>query len=285
MQNVMDMKRNKPDIISFIKQAGVSSLLFIVLVGLSLTVLTVGYMSTMRNLQSSATTTHAQTQAQMQAMIGYHAFSKYLNQLSKEDNGLRLIDQLCNGEIKESNPETQIKFEHVGACNNPVLKGQYKFDIIGKSGGASAILRVNYKIIDEISSTLQSGSVFAGGLDVNKLNKNKDNLAGENITIEVPNQQIGNADYEKWVKDNNVTLVKYTPRNFVSPIELKRYANYIYDINKENAAQYICTVKNLNNNATSCSIFEFSDGKWTIDSIPPIGVYWFDGDVNNLSSI
>lgn len=47
----------------FSAQAGVSSLLFIVLVGLSLTVLTVGYMSSMRNLQSSATTAHAQTQA------------------------------------------------------------------------------------------------------------------------------------------------------------------------------------------------------------------------------
>lgn len=62
MQNVIEIKRNIQNRVSFIKQAGVSSLLFIVLVGLSLTVLTVGYMSTMRNLQSSATTTHAQTQ-------------------------------------------------------------------------------------------------------------------------------------------------------------------------------------------------------------------------------
>ena len=42
-----------------LKQAGFSSLLFVVLVGLSLTVLTVGYMSSMRNLQSTAVTAHA----------------------------------------------------------------------------------------------------------------------------------------------------------------------------------------------------------------------------------
>ena len=89
MQYTTEIKRNMGKKVSLIKQAGVSSLLFIVLVGLSLTVLTVGYMSSMRNLQSSATTTHAQTQAQMQAMIGYRAFTEYLNKLSKEDNGLQ----------------------------------------------------------------------------------------------------------------------------------------------------------------------------------------------------
>ena len=78
MQYSMQKKRNLDQPISFHKQAGISSLLFIVLVGLSLTVLTVGYMSSMRNLQSSATTAHAQTQAQMKAMMGYQALADFL---------------------------------------------------------------------------------------------------------------------------------------------------------------------------------------------------------------
>lgn len=281
MQNVMDMKRNKPDIISFIKQAGVSSLLFIVLVGLSLTVLTVGYMSTMRNLQSSATTTHAQTQAQMQAMIGYHAFSKYLNQLSKEDNGLRLIDQLCNGELKESNPETQIKFERVGDCNNPVLKDQYNFDIIGKSGGASAILRVNYNIENNIKVIQQNGLIFAGGFEVNKLENNvlKDNIVASDISIEVPNSESVFQALKEWAQTNKITFKEYDPRKFVTPSEVKDHSNYIYTIVNNNSS---CVVRNLfDNSKANCSNFTFTlkDKTWTIDGAPPIGIYWFDGNV------
>src|SRR5690606_23308709 len=131
MQSLIDMKRNMQKNISFIKQAGVSSLLFIVLVGLSLTVLTVGYMSTMRNLQSSATTTHAQTQAQMQAMIGYHALTKYLKKES-----LTNIAKIESGTV--SGGSELIQFTKV-----PCGADQYCFDLVGKSGGASAILRVN----------------------------------------------------------------------------------------------------------------------------------------------
>ncbi|ENW89568.1 MULTISPECIES: hypothetical protein [Acinetobacter] len=299
MQNVMDMKRNKPDIISFIKQAGVSSLLFIVLVGLSLTVLTVGYMSTMRNLQSSATTTHAQTQAQMQAMIGYHAFSKYLNQLSKEDNGLRLIDQLCNGEIEESNPETQIKFERVGACNNPVLKDQYKFDIIGKSGGASAILRANYNITSELSKEQFKGSVFEGGLQVNKL----ESLIADGVTLEVGGgnilQQSGTPWSSKEISEAGITLKAFSQRDFLNPTDVRKDANYIFYTDGNNIPQ--CRINNVykggaeiktetvigtNGQGADCNIggvsYDASNKLWIVNSnasnkIP--GVLWFDGNV------
>ncbi|WP_168414950.1 hypothetical protein [Acinetobacter indicus] len=295
MQNVMDMKRNKPDIISFIKQAGVSSLLFIVLVGLSLTVLTVGYMSTMRNLQSSATTTHAQTQAQMQAMIGYHAFSKYLNQLSKEDNGLRLIDQLCNGEIEESNPETQIKFERVGACNNPVLKDQYKFDIIGKSGGASAILRANYNITSELSKEQFKGSVFEGGLQVNKL----ESLIADGVTLEVGGGTIsemggsGKTYSEAELIAAGIKVVPYQQRDFISPEEARKYANYIFysqgGVNycKRNNYYDANTSKKITSETDAEAVSSCAQGiskstdKWIVNSSLelPVGVLWFDGDV------
>ncbi|WP_411687711.1 hypothetical protein [Acinetobacter indicus] len=153
MQNVIEIKRNIQNRVSFIKQAGVSSLLFIVLVGLSLTVLTVGYMSTMRNLQSSATTTHAQTQAQIQAMIGYHALIKYLKKESLEN-----INKIETGTVSGGTEPVEFKKFACGA-------DQYCFDLIGKSGGASAILRANFNIIDELETKSQSGSVFAGGYE------------------------------------------------------------------------------------------------------------------------
>ncbi|MEW9149542.1 hypothetical protein AB2762_01695 [Acinetobacter indicus] len=287
MQNVMDMKRNKPDIISFIKQAGVSSLLFIVLVGLSLTVLTVGYMSTMRNLQSSATTTHAQTQAQMQAMIGYHAFSKYLNQLSKEDNGLRLIDQLCNGEIEESNPETQIKFERVGACNNPVLKDQYKFDIIGKSGGASAILRANFNLLEELKTGQQTGSIFAGGLTVGKLDGNQAHLIADGVTLEVKDGEIYGQNDKPYTELGTITVKEYVSRNFVKPEDFKDNSNYIFTVD-ENGDKF-CELANLKNSPTKVQTtcpddtyvsFDKSSKTWTLSGkVAETGAFWFDGNV------
>lgn len=169
MQYTIDMKRDMGNKISFMKQAGVSSLLFIVLVGLSLTVLTVGYMSSMRNLQSSATTTHAQTQAQMQAMIGYHALTKYLKKES-----LTNIAKIETGTV--SGGSEDINFTKVACGTN-----QYCFDITGKSGGASAILSAQYTITNELTTEQLKGSVFEGGLKVRTL----DNLTASDVTLEV----------------------------------------------------------------------------------------------------
>lgn len=279
MPYTTEIKRNMGKKISLIKQAGVSSLLFIVLVGLSLTVLTVGYMSSMRSLQSSATTTHAQTQAQMQAMIGYHALTEYLNKLSKESNGLQKIDQVCDGEIKETDEDTQITFKRVGACNNSVVGQQFIFDVTGKSGGASAILRVNYNIVDDIKVIQQNGLIFAGGFEVNKLedNEKKDNIVASDVAIEVPNSKSVLAALEAWAQQNNITFKEYVPRNFVTPSELKDHSNYIYTIAEGKSK---CVVSNFyNNSQASCSNFALEDKTWTIDGAPPTGIYWFDGNV------
>lgn len=137
--------------------------------------------------------------------------------------------------------------------------------------------------------------VFAGGFDVNKLNNDasKDNIVANNITIEVPNSIKILEDNKTWAKQNNITFKEYTPRSFVQPSELKEYANYIYTIdknhtsqsNKKNNSSYNCVVDNfIINSAASCSSFAFSTNEWTIDTVqngnPPVGVYWFEGDVN-----
>mgnify|MGYP007026765473 CR=1 FL=1 len=266
------------------QQKGVSTLLFTVLVGMSLTALSVGYISSLKTVQNSATTLHAQTQAQMQSMVGLNALNKFLS-----EQPLSNIQQIRSGNIKTTGVET-IKFEMVSSN-----AGNFVFDITGTSGGASAVLRAQYSLTDKVSTIQQGGVVFAGGFDVNKLNNDasKDNIVANNITIEVPNSIKILEDNKTWAKQNNITFKEYTPRSFVQPSELKEYANYIYTIdknhtsqsNKKNNSSYNCVVDNfIINSAASCSSFAFSTNEWTIDTVqngnPPVGVYWFEGDVN-----
>ncbi|MDO5543919.1 MAG: hypothetical protein Q4F77_11525 [Acinetobacter sp.] len=285
MQSLIDIKRNMQKNISFIKQAGVSSLLFIVLVGLSLTVLTVGYMSTMRNLQSSATTTHAQTQAQMQAMIGYHALTKYLKKES-----LTNIAKIESGVV--SGGTEPVKFTKV-TCG----ADQYCFDLVGKSGGASAILRVNYNIVDKLEAKSQSGSVFAGGLRVNKL----EDLSAKGITLEVSggiiNKNNNHVYGESELGTAGITVIPYQPKDFIKPEDARKDANYIFYL-KNNVAK--CAINNIFDSATtpnkrieietelgnvgsaSCpSNVTYSGSVWIVNgaSAGLVGVLWFDGNV------
>ncbi|MFC6166808.1 hypothetical protein [Acinetobacter terrestris] len=307
MPYTTEIKRNMGKKVSLIKQAGVSSLLFIVLVGLSLTVLTVGYMSSMRNLQSSATTAHAQTQAQMQAMIGYHALTEYLNKLSKEDNGLQKIDQVCNGEIKKTDEDAQITFERVGTCNNHTIEDQYIFNIIGKSGGASAILQSSFVKDDEKKVSSIGGSIFAGGLLVGKT-ESLQTLNNEKVTILVgkPNLKNGKDVEAGNIVDNsgnvitdqfkNITVEKYDGGlNIVSAADLRDYANYIFTRNSAGAK--VCYTRNLGlddedqDDPISCpsGVSYIEDGKtpgWNFNpSIAKLkGVVWFDNDVHILAN-
>ncbi|MCP0916047.1 hypothetical protein MUB05_05545 [Acinetobacter indicus] len=303
MQNVINMKRNMRNGISFIKQAGVSSLLFIVLVGLSLTVLTVGYMSTMRNLQSSATTTHAQTQAQMQAMIGYHALVKYL----KKESTIN-IDKIESGTV--SGGSEVIEFTRV-SCG----AGRYCFDIVGKSGGATAILRTDLIIVQGEGLSAHEGSVFAGGLKVQK----KETLQAltENVAISVGANIKEGLESGNIYLSNGKTVVDYQPEtdgikvnkfdgglDLIPAIDMKAHANYIF---KHVGDTISCEKQNTNlqNSATSitCPYYEeverdyaITRGKssgtdvWIVDVNKLIqskiemgqkfdGIFWFDGDV------
>ena len=260
----------------FAKQAGFSSLLFIVMVGLSLTVLTVGYMSSMRNLQSSATTAHAQTQAQMQAMIGYQALGEFL-----KDQSLTNIEKIGTGTV--SGGTTPIKFKKVTCGTN-----QYCFDIVGKSGGATSILRSQFIIIDELESKSQMGSVFAGGLRVNKL----EDLSAAGVTLEVAGGIINKNDNKIYdttaLNSAGITVIPYTPKSFIRPEDLRKDANYIFTL--ENG--YAKCMKNNFFDATenkeiktatviTCPLAVIREsGSWVVNGDSEItGVLWFDGDV------
>ena len=288
MQNVIEIKINIQNRVSFIKQAGVSSLLFIVLVGLSLTVLTVGYMSTMRNLQSSATTTHAQTQAQMQAMVGYHALTKYLKKES-----LTNIAKIESGTV--SGGSESVEFTKV-ACGGAE---QYCFDLVGKSGGASAVLRAHYNITSELSNEQLKGSVFEGGLKVNSLN----NLTASDVTLEIGGGKIsemggsGKTYTEAELIAAGIKVVPYQKRDFMSSVEARKYANYIFYMD---AGVIKCKRNNFANGVGGLPIsaeIDLASGdlckvggvsrnsnntKWVVNSNNAnmlVGVLWFDGDV------
>lgn len=289
MPYTTEIKRNMGKKIPLIKQTGVSSLLFIVLVGLSLTVLTVGYMSSMRNLQSSAITTHAQTQAQMQAMIGYHALTEYLNKLSKESNGLQKIDQVCDGEIKETDKDAQIIFERVGACNNSVVGQQFIFDVTGKSGGATTILRTLFKVTDTVTTSTVTGSVFASGLNVFG-SAEFSGILGDNVTIAIGGAKPGEITGGGTVR--NITVKAYLDKiNVPDAMSLKSQANYIFELD-DKTKKAKCSVNNLNSGATDIckNIKEIEDipgvsfkgDVWNFDSSVAklAGIIWFDREVH-----
>lgn len=297
---------------SYRKQTGVSSLLFIVLVGLSLTVMTVGYMSTMRNLQASATTAHAQTQAQMQAMIGYQAFAEFL-----KDQPLANITKIDRGTITKGS--TTINYKKVPAAS--CAFNQYCFDIIGKSGGATAILRAAFTASDEESVSSHEGSIFAGGLKV----QSKETLQAltENVAISVGGNNGEGLEAGNIYLSNGKTIVDYDPdednikvNSFNGGLELipatdmKKHANYIFT---HVGDAIICEKQNLNGvliKATfECPYYNVTanNGKtskvnvvtreniqgtvvWVVDVAKLIevkqslgqkmdGILWFDGDV------
>lgn len=258
MNNLFKNMKVPKEILFCSKQKGFSSLLFIVLVGLSLTVLTVGYMSSMRNLQSSATTAHAQTQAQMQAMIGYQALSKFLK--DQADTNFANIAKIETGTI---------------------------------SGGTTSILRSQFVITEELESKSQTGSVFAGGLRVNKL----EDLSASGVTLEVSGGIINknnNQTYDASALSNaGITVVAYTPKSFIRPEDLRKDANYIFTLENGNAK---CMKNNFfdateNKQITAETVITCpvavtrQSDSWVVTANSEItGVLWFDGNVTvNLS--
>ncbi len=286
INRMSSIMKKKSRITSLSKQEGFSSLLFIVLVGLSLTVLTVGYMSSMRSLQSSATTAHAQTQAQMQAMIGYQALTEFLKRQSLID--IPRIETIATGTV--SGGSVPIHFKKV-SCGT----GKYCFDIFGKSGGATSIIRSQFIISDELVNERLNGSIFEGGLKVNKL----ENLTANNVTLEIGGGVIsemggsGKTYTQEELKTVGINIIPYTPRDFISPVEARKYANYIFYTDNEklmcarNNYFDIAQSKKIDNEiiigeiAACTSAITKSNNVWIINSAQsvPAGVLWFDADV------
>lgn len=286
MQYSMKNKRDMGKLVSFNKQAGISTLLFIVLVGLSLTVLTVGYMSSMRNLQSSAITAHAQTQAQMKAMMGYHALSEFvLNQPQG------YLNKITSGDIRNGSTITSSYVKSSSCPASTVLSEvHYCFDITGQSGGASAIIRAMYAYQKQIQQNTVAGTIFAGGLVVGG-NAKFVGETGEDVTIFVGGTNAGKVVD---TSGKTVTLTGITVQAYTNPIEvadattLKNHANYLFT--KNSAGSMECYKNNLHISGTAITTpikitcptgISFETGTWSFNSSAAnlAGIVWFEGNV------
>lgn len=302
------------------KQAGFASILLILLIGLALTTLVIGMVTSVRSLQDSSLTTHAQTQAQIKSAIGYQALTGLLKPLSATQ-----IAQINNGVIKDNgSPAATIATYKVvttteGCPASTGGKNYFCYDITAKSGGASSVVRAIYTDITTGGGSF-NGSIFAGGLQVAEKN-NRVILSG-NQTIQVGDagkgegivSSGGSKSYttEEFLLQTGITVGKYVKSSFVSAEELRPNANYIF------LADGTCAKNNLysviSGNATTITVETLpattitmgstsvacnsipgitasgsgSSKAWNIDadnSNLPVGVLWFEGQVTiNLKS-
>ncbi|WP_326519349.1 hypothetical protein [Acinetobacter sp. CAAS 2-6] len=255
-----------------------------------MTALTVGYMSSMRSMQSSSITAHAQTQAQIKAMVGYQALTKFLQNKVSAD-----FDQIATGTVTYGNNEiTYTKVDSTCPASSIPGATNYCFDILGKSGEASAIIRAIYTFRNQLSSGLQTGSVFAGGLKVNSNTGNNQNLFGSSVSLEVGGGVVNSNNNHTYttaeLQAMGVTVTPYVPRSFVTANDLKDYSNYVCTV-VSSIAQ--CVRKNLGgatldetNSITLPAGITYSEKNgvhtWSVEASKnlPAGVLWFDGNVN-----
>lgn len=268
-------------------QSGITSLLFILLVGMTLTVATIGYMASMKTMQSSAVTTHAQTQAQMQTMIGYQALSEFLKSSNMD---MAKITATETGTVTSTTGQV-INYKKSASC--PTGTGNYCFDIIGESGGAKAILRALFKVTSSVSSSTATGSVFAGGLVVGG-NASFKAATGQTVGISTGGTNAGivtdTAGKTVDLSIGGITVTSFTGNiDIPSANDMRPFANWIFTKNSVGAA--VCYKNNLSSSGTNITTetlitcpsgVTLSSGTWTFDSSVAnlAGIVWFDGNVS-----
>ncbi|ENV47925.1 hypothetical protein P255_01607 [Acinetobacter brisouii CIP 110357] len=271
-------------------QQGFASLLFVLLIGLSLVIIVLGVFITLRGLQDSAITSHAQTQAEEKSTIGVKALSNFL--YSKTD---AQISSITSGTITDKNGtltgtanSTVATYAKSATCPTGAVT-QYCFDVTATSGGASATIRTVYQKASTLSSTTLTGSVFAGGLVVG----GSADFTGDSnnpITILVKGGVVTDTsgkNVNSTLTSGGINVGTYTATDFITADDLKAYSNYQFTAsgatcNKLNL--YSGTTKVSTTTSISCSSFSgisYSSGSWTIDPSKtlPVGVLWFDTNV------
>ena len=268
-------------------QSGITSLLFILLVGMTLTVATIGYIASMKTMQSSAVTTHAQTQAQMQTMIGYQALSEFLKSSNMD---MAKITATEKGTVTSTTGQV-INYKKSASC--PTGTGNYCFDIIGESGGAKAILRALFKVTSSVSSSTATGSIFAGGLVVGG-NASFKAATGQTVGISTGGANAGivtdTAGKTVDLSVGGINVTSFTGNiNIPSANDMRPFANWIFTKNAEGNA--VCYKNNLSSGGTNITTetpitcptsgVTLSGGTWTFDSSAAnlAGIVWFDGNV------
>lgn len=267
------------------RQSGITSLLFILLVGMTLTVATIGYVASMKTMQSSAVTTHAQTQAQMQTMIGYQALSEFLKSSNMD---MAKIAATTTGTVT---PTTGTVINYKRSPNCPSGPGNYCFDIIGESGGAKAILRALFKVTDTVTTSPATGSIFAGGLYMSSNSTKFQGVGGTAPSIAIGNAGSGSGVIKGFSGNvTNIGVTAYTGSlNLPSVETLRPFANYIFTKNADGnvATCYKNNLKSGGSPITTETLITcpsgvlLSRGVWSFDSSAAnlVGIIWFQGNV------
>ncbi|MHA3051699.1 hypothetical protein [Acinetobacter sp. ANC 4640] len=283
-------------------QQGFASLLFVLLIGLSLVIIVLGVFLSLRGLQDSTITSHAQTQAEEKTTIGVKALSNFLS--SKTDTELSVIS---GGTVKDSTGANVATYKKpTSTCpkstNTDIT--QYCFDVTGiSSGGASATIRMIYQRASTLTSKTLTGSVFAGGLKVDGNAKLIGDTAANPVEIQIggnhAGQIVNNSGTDISGTFAGIVVKTYVPTTFPTADSLKKDANYIFQV--DSTGNMTCQQNNLyiGSGSTQRTItalepctstyngISYSNGLWTINPYQnlPVGVLWFDKDVQiNLQS-
>jgi len=125
------------------KQRGISSLLFLLLSGLSLGAMVFGGIYYVRSLQTQSVTVHALTQAQLKAWSGLEAVRQHLFQLGASEAAKLAPNQAVQfaGLGGISATVVEVLANDASHCGGGTRVG---FDITGSSGGANALLAATF---------------------------------------------------------------------------------------------------------------------------------------------
>lgn len=125
------------------RQRGISSVLFMLLSGLSLGAMVFGAIYHVRGLQSQSVTVHAQTQAQLKAWSGVEALRQHLYQLGAAEAAKLTVAQAVT--FTALNGVTATVADVLAAdsvnCGGGTRVG---FNITGSSGGANSLLAATF---------------------------------------------------------------------------------------------------------------------------------------------
>lgn len=269
------------------RQHGVAALLIVLLVGLSLTTIAMGAMSYIRGAQDSQMSLHAQTQAEIRASTGVQALTGFLQNQTQS-----VISTIASGTITPagsgSPAASPVTFQANTACpsSGNVSKPNYCFNVVARSGNATSALKTVFSGGSQIIGNANlPGSIFAAGLVVD----GNATLTGLSPNVAI---QVGGAGYPvnnqgSQVYLTNITSSTYNHTQFIQPGDLRPNSNYIYYKSGTNAA---CAKNNLSgiSSETPCdstskgyATYNSASNSWAINSNNlPVGVLWFDGDVN-----
>ncbi len=125
------------------RQRGISSVLFMLLSGLSLGAMVFGAIYHVRGLQSQSVTVHAQTQAQLKAWSGAEAVRQHLYQLGAAEAAKLTVNQVVSFTALSGISATVVDVLAADAtnCGGGTRVG---FNITGSSGGANSLLAATF---------------------------------------------------------------------------------------------------------------------------------------------